>query len=220
MGDARSRRSRRSPGSSGGGSSTWPTSSGSATQTLDAIALHARAGGRPAAGAAVPGGLLPRRARGVVPPPPRGAGPGRRDVRRGRVLQRRHVLPGGGRRALRPALPGRDPAAALGDRGGRRRAGRDPPPPGPDPPGAGDRVAPVPRRQPDLRPRGAADGRGRRAGLGPAGRPDPLPAADGADPRGRSAGSSRPRRRPGSGSSGPTRRPGPRTATSASPSRR
>ena len=50
-------------------------------------------------------------------------GPGLRDVRHRRVLRRGHVLPRGGRRPLRPALPGRDPAAALG-RGAGRRARR------------------------------------------------------------------------------------------------
>ncbi len=75
VGDARCKRSSRSRRSSGGGSSTWRTSDDSVYQTLDAIALHARRPSRPARIAAVPGGLLPRRARGVVPPPPRGAGP-------------------------------------------------------------------------------------------------------------------------------------------------
>ena len=104
--------------------------------------------------AAVPGGLLPRRARGIVPPPPGGARPRRRDLRRGGVLQRGDVLPRGGRRPLHPALPGRHPAPALGRRGGRRRAERGPAPPGADPPGPGHGVASVPRRQPDASPSG------------------------------------------------------------------
>ena len=86
--------------------------------------------------AAVPGDLLHRRARGVVPPAPRGGRPRLRDVRHRRLLRRGDVLPRGGRRPLRPALPGRDPPAALGRRsrwrtawtrrtgGGRRRGGR------------------------------------------------------------------------------------------------
>ena len=108
------RRSRRSPVSSGGGSSTWPTSDGSAPRRSTPSALHAR---RPAGAAGVPpvpGGLLHRRARGIVPPPPRRAGPRRRDVRRGRVLQRRHVLPGRRRRPLHAAVPRGDPARSTG----------------------------------------------------------------------------------------------------------
>ena len=130
-----SRRSRRSRGSSGGGSSTWPTRSGSRPRRSTPSPCTRRKHGRPAGVAAVPGGLLPRRARGVVPPPPGGARPGGRDLRRGRVLRRRDVLPRGGRRPLHPALPGRDPAPALGGRGGRRRARARPTGGGPGPAG-------------------------------------------------------------------------------------
>ena len=100
VGDGARRRSSPSPAWSGGGSSTWPTSGGS-TRRRSTPSPCTPGSRPPRRRAAVPGDLLPRRARGIVPPTHRGAGPGRRDVRHGRLLLDRHVLPRGGRRPLR-----------------------------------------------------------------------------------------------------------------------
>ena len=110
----------RSTGSSGGACSTWPTSGGSAPRASTRWPCTRR---RRADRPAVPGVDLPRRARGVVPPAPGGGRPGLRDVRRRRVLRRGHVLPRGGRRPLRPAVPGGRHAEALG-RGASRTTAR------------------------------------------------------------------------------------------------
>ena len=70
-------------------------------QVLDALAAHSGDGGPGRAGRSrLPGHLLHRRARGVVPPPPRGGRPGLRDVRRRRVLRGGDVLSGGRRGPL------------------------------------------------------------------------------------------------------------------------
>ena len=101
MGDAARARSRPSPGSSGGGSSTWPTSSGSRPRRSTPSRLHAPAAGRPAAvarGSRWSAASTSAKSRSAAT---WRSWPRRRDLRRGRVLQRRHVLPGGGRRALR-----------------------------------------------------------------------------------------------------------------------
>src|SRR5690606_32330116 len=62
--------------------------------------------------AAVSGDLLPRRSRGVDPPPPRGARAALRDLRAGRLLWGRDVLSRGRGRAPAAAVSGRDHAAA------------------------------------------------------------------------------------------------------------
>ena len=172
---------------------TWPTSGGSRPRRSMPLPCT-RDGRRAGRIAPVPGGLLPRRARGVVPPPPGGAGSRCRDIRRGRVLHRGDVLQGGGRRALHAALPGGDPARNWVTEEVVDRAGRGAPPPGADPPGIGNGVAPVSRRQPRLRAGRGLD-RGTRACWR---RFRWWPASSSrASPRGsatRSAGSSRPRR--------------------------
>ena len=94
----------------------------------------------------------------------------------------RDLLQRGGRRSLHSAVPGRDPARNLGGRGGRDRARRGEPPPGTDPPGAGNGVPADSRREPRLRP---GRGRGRcprRAGVVSAPGPHSFSAADRADP--------------------------------------
>src|SRR5690606_39925280 len=127
--------------------------------------------------AAVSGDLLPRRSRGVDPPPPRGARAALRDLRAGRLLWGRDVLSRGRGRAPAAALSGRDHAAALRRRdraGGRQparaaaivatsraRAGRQEHPP----------------RQPDDGPRRDPDGGDRHAVVGPAGPAGGVPVA-------------------------------------------
>ena len=120
-------------------------------QTLDADRAARAPASRRAGIAAVPGGILPGRARRVVSPPSRGAGTGCRDVRRGGFLQRRDLLQGGGRRALHTPVPGRDSAQKLGRRGSRDRARRDESPACADPQGAGNGIAAHPRGEPRLR---------------------------------------------------------------------
>ena len=77
--------------------------------------------------AGVPGGLLPRRAGGIIPPSSGGSRAGLRDVQHGRILQRGDVSPGRVRRSPAAALPGGDPSRPLRGRNrtGRRSVSRD-----------------------------------------------------------------------------------------------
>jgi hypothetical protein len=103
-------------------------------QLLDAVAARLRAGlpPPPRHQPALPGHVLHRRPLRVVAPPPRGALPRRRDLRRRRLLRPRDRLPGHRRPQLLPALPGRRPPAAQDRRGAahhaaqRRRAAQGP----------------------------------------------------------------------------------------------
>ena len=104
-----------------------------------------------------------------------------RDLRHGRVLLGRDVLPRGVRRAFRPLCPAVMRPQALGRRAGARRASGGRPTAGADASDVGDRLASHPHRQPVGDPGRTAGGAGGR-GDGPAGRPHPLPAADGPAP--------------------------------------
>ena len=140
-----------------------------------------RGRGRPRLVAELPGRLLHRRARGVVPPPPRGDRAELRDLRRRRVLRGRDVLPGGRRGPLPAALPDQHQAEALRPGGAAPLArGRQPAPGGgPPPPRAADardaRADPILRRRP-------ADRDGRVAGDRPAPDAGPPAPADGEAP--------------------------------------
>ena len=80
-------------------------------------------GRRPQRGRApFPGGVLPRRARGVVPASLRGARPAPRDVRDGGLLRPGHPVRWDRRRTRGAPLPGRGHAGARRARGARRGA--------------------------------------------------------------------------------------------------
>ena len=143
------------------------------TQTLDALALHARqpaARGRPA----------PPRFQAVFCLDEREesfrrhleeVAPDVRDVRHRRVLRVAMYYRGAADAHFMPLCPAVDPARSTGWPRRWSTARARPTGGGPESAGrSGTAVAPGPRRQPDASRRGGADGRGRRAGLGPAGR--------------------------------------------------
>ena len=82
---------------------------------------HASPAARASRAAGVSGGLLPRRAGGIIPPPSGGSRAGLRDVQHGGILQRGDVSPGRDRRSPAAALPCGDPSRPLR---GRNRTGR------------------------------------------------------------------------------------------------
>ena len=127
--------------------------------------------------AGVPGGVLPRRAGGIIPPPSGGSRAGLRDVQHGGILQRGDVSPGRVRRSPAAALPRGDPSRPLR---GRNRTGRRSPR-GTLAPSATARRR-VPRlqrasRKPAAGPRCGADDGVRLAGAGPAGPASRVPVA-------------------------------------------
>ena len=179
-----SRRSRRFRPSSGGGSFTRRSSGAIASRRSTRSPCNRSSRAAAFARAAVSGDLLPRRARGVVPPAPGGAGARRRDVRGGRLLSRcRCTTAARPTRTSVPALPDRHPARSTGSPrsvddeqgqlGGRRANARR---------AVGHGVAPAARRQPHF-----AGGALLAAGLGvlasiPLVARMLFPAADRADP--------------------------------------
>ena len=203
--------------SSAAASSTWPTSSGSPRQTLDAIASARAEDGRPASVATFQvvcciderEESFRRHLEEIAPDVETFGAAGFYSV----AMYYR----GAADAHFSPLCPVVIRPAALGDRGGRRTE-----------PSASHRRRARARRRSGRRRTSSTSAAGRSrsgalltgavgvlAGV-PAGGPDPLPPADGQHPPVPSAGSSRRRRTPGCGSSGASRRPARRTATSAS----
>ena len=141
----------------------------------DALMRHTPRAASRAAG--VPGGFLPRRAGGIVPPPSGGSRAGLRDVQHGRILQRGDVSPGRDRRSPAAALPCGDPSRPLR---GRNRTGRRSPRGTLAPSAAARRRVPRLQRasgKPAAGPRCGADDGVRLAGAGPAGPARGVPVA-------------------------------------------
>src|SRR5579875_189522 len=142
--------------------------------------LHAVAGrpgltcsesGRNAHEAALPSTVLYRRTRRIAPSPPGGISPRRGNLFTRWLFFRPHVLSRGSRRPLHASLPCRDTATALGHRAGRRSVCRNAPAPRPPTARAGDGIASLSPRQPNVRRGGAAGNCRRGIGLGSSPRP-------------------------------------------------